>query len=63
MKLIEATVWSVIMFISIYVLLSVSLRILELTETYYAHVAAGIVATVFSVFTFIFFIKKKRKKK
>ena len=63
MKLIEATIWSSVIFISLYALLSVSLRILELTETYYAHVAAGIVSTVLSVGTFIFLIKKKRKNK
>jgi membrane protein DedA with SNARE-associated domain len=63
MKLIEATIWSSVVFVALYALLSVSLRILELTETYYAHVAAGIVSTIISVTTFIVLIKKKRKQK
>jgi hypothetical protein len=41
--------------------LSVSLRILKLTENYYSHVIAGIIALTVAIFIFIGYLIKNKK--
>lgn len=63
MKLKIAFIYSSVSFISLYVLLSVSLRILELVEDYYAHVIAGIIGMIAAMIIFMVIITKKEPKK
>lgn len=63
MKLKLALIYSSISFISVYVLFSVSLRILKLVEDYYAHVFAGVFGMIIAVSIFMVIITKKEPKK
>lgn len=65
MKLKEILIYSSVTFLASYVLLSVSLRILELTEQYFSHVIAGVIATILSIGLFMYLTvnRKKMKKK
>ena len=63
MKLKFALFYSSVIFLSIYVLLSVSLRILKLVEDYYAHVFAGVIGMLVAMILFIVIITKKEPKK
>jgi hypothetical protein len=63
MKLKTAILYSSMTFISLYAILSVSLRILKLTEDYFSHVIAGIIATLLALLVFMLNIVKDRKKK
>jgi ABC-type uncharacterized transport system fused permease/ATPase subunit len=54
-------IYASISFISIYVVLSVSLRILKLTENYYSHVIAGMIALTVAIFIFIGYLIKNKK--
>ena len=61
MKLLEKTIYSVIIFIVTYILLSLVLRLFEFTEVYTSHMIGGIVATFFGVMAFIWFLIYKPK--
>jgi len=61
MRLKLASVYALMIFLSIYVVMSVSLRILQLVENYYSHVIAGIFALTISILFFIFYLIKNKK--
>jgi len=61
MRLKLASVYALVIFLSIYVVMSVSLRILQLVENYYSHVIAGIFALTISILFFIFYLIKNKK--
>jgi hypothetical protein len=61
MRLRLAFIYSSTAFISLYVLISVSLRILKVFENYYSHVAAGIIATIISLIIFVLYLIKNKK--
>lgn len=60
MKLGEGMLYSIIVFIIVYVLLAVALRVFELTNLYNAHMIAGVSATTLGVLVFLFFLLKKK---
>ncbi|QMS84295.1 hypothetical protein [Candidatus Xianfuyuplasma coldseepsis] len=59
MKLIESMIYAGITFIGLYVLIAVAMRVFEWTNTFYAHVTGGIVATVVAVVVFILLLIRK----
>jgi len=61
MRLKLASIYALVIFLSIYVVMSVSLRILQLVENYYSHVIAGIFALTISILFFIFYLIKNKK--
>ena len=61
MRLKLASIYALVIFLSIYVVMSVSLRILQLVENYYSHVIAGILALTISILFFIFYLIKNKK--
>lgn len=62
MKLLEKLLYSSILFVFIYVILSMGLRMFHLTEDYTAHMIGGIAATVLSVLLFMYLLIKKQSK-
>jgi hypothetical protein len=60
MKLGESTIYSIIVFIIVYVLLAVGLRVFDVTTLYNAHMIAGLSATIIGVLLFLFFLLKKK---
>jgi len=62
MKLLEKLLYSSILFIFVYVVLSITLRMFHFTEVYASHMIGGIVATVLSVLLFMYLLIKKPKK-
>ncbi|MGE4320001.1 MAG: hypothetical protein AB7E61_00965 [Acholeplasmataceae bacterium] len=61
MKMIEKLIYAFIVFVALYVIIAVGLRIFDLTTTFNAHVFAGIIATIVGVFVFIFLLIKKKQ--
>ena len=59
MKIGEKFIYASISFVALYVLISVGLRVFELTSDYNSHLFGGIIATISGVLLFLFFILKK----
>jgi hypothetical protein len=59
MKLLEKSIYTIIVFTVLYVLISVSLRVFEIGTLYNAHLIGGLVATGVSIFIFVLLIIKK----
>lgn len=59
MKLLEKLIYSTITFVVVYVVLSMILRMFELTSSYASHMVGGIVATVLGVGVFMTLLMKK----
>ncbi|AIO18853.1 hypothetical protein KQ51_00974 [Candidatus Izimaplasma bacterium HR1] len=59
MKLLEKFIYSGIVFLVIYVIISVGLRVFEITSIYNSHMIGGIIATVLGVIVFMYLIVKK----
>ena len=59
MKLGEKFIYSGVLFLASYTLISVGLRAFELTTSYNSHMIGGIVATVLGVSLFMFLLIKK----
>ena len=59
MKLLEKLIYSGIVFLVIYVIISVALRVFELTTIYNSHMIGGIIATVLGVIVFMYLLLKK----
>lgn len=62
MKLLEKLLYSSILFVFIYVILSMGLRLFHVTEVYTSHMIGGIAATVLSVLLFMYLLIKKQTK-
>lgn len=60
MKLLENLIYSTIIFLAIYTLVSIALRSFEITSIYNAHLIGGVVGTVAGITMFMFFLIKKR---
>lgn len=60
MKLFESVLYAFILFVVVYVLLAVGLRVFDVTTLYNAHMIAGVSATVVGVLLFLFFLLKKK---
>jgi hypothetical protein len=62
MSLLEKTVYSGLIFLFSYIILSLILRMFEFTEVYVSHMIGGIVATILGVVAFIILLLYKQKK-
>lgn len=60
MKLVESFIYSFVIFIGLYAIIAVAMRVFDLTSVFYAHVTGGVVATIVSVSVFIVFLIKKK---
>lgn len=60
MKLIEGFIYSLIVFVGLYAIVAVAMRVFDLSSVFYAHVSGGIVGTIAGVSVFIFFLVKKK---
>ena len=49
MKLIEKVIYSSILFLVLYVIISVGLRVFEVTSVYQSHLIGGVIATLTSM--------------
>ena len=59
MKFIEKIIYPLILFIAIYVVVSLGLRLFQITDSYTSHMVGGVAATVLGVLLFMFLILKK----
>ena len=59
MKLLEKSIYTFIIFIVLYVVISVGLRVFEIGTVYNAHLIGGLVATVVAMVTFVLLVIKK----
>ena len=60
MKLLEKVLYSGILFLAVYVVLSLGLRLFSLTSDFNSHMIGGIAATVFSMLLFMYLLLKKQ---
>lgn len=58
-KLLNSTLWGLITFLIIYILLSVGFRTFEITSIYNSHMIAGIIGTILGVLVFFILLLKK----
>ena len=59
MKLLEKLIYSGVVFLVVYVIISVALRVFKLTSIYTSHMIGGIVSTVLGVIVFMYLLMKK----
>ncbi len=59
MKLLEKFIYSGILFLVLYTIISVGLRAFEVTSVYNSHLIGGLLATVFGVGLFMYLLVKK----
>jgi len=59
MKLLEKFIYSGVLFLIVYVLVSLTLRLFEFTSVYVSHMVGGISATVLGVLLFMYLVVKK----
>jgi len=57
----EKSIYSLIIFIASYAIISMGLRVFEVTSVYNSHMIGGVIATVLSVGAFIYFIFRKKR--
>jgi hypothetical protein len=62
MKLLEKLLYSSILFLFVYVVVSMGLRMFGITETYESHMIGGIAATVLGMLLFMFLLINKKEK-
>ena len=60
MKLLEKVLYSGILFLAVYVVLSLGLRLFSLTSDFNSHMIGGIAATVCSMLLFMYLLLKKQ---
>ena len=59
MKLLEKAIYATILFLGIYTLLSITLRVFAWTSIYTSHLIGGIASTVAGVLFFMYLLIKK----
>lgn len=62
MKLLEKLIYSLVLFLFIYLVISMGLRMFDITESYESHMIGGIAATVLSMMLFMFLLIIKKEK-
>lgn len=60
MKLLEKAIYATLLFLGVYTLLSIMLRVFSWTSIYTSHLVGGVVATVFGVLFFMYLLIKKQ---
>jgi hypothetical protein len=59
MSLLEKFIYTAIVFVAVYVLLSLAFRLFEITSDYVSHMVGGISATILGVGVFMYLLIKK----
>jgi hypothetical protein len=59
MKLLEKAIYAVLLFLGVYTLLSITLRVFSWTSVYTSHLIGGLVATIVGVLFFIYLLINK----
>jgi hypothetical protein len=59
MKLLEKLLYSSILFLLVYIIMSMAMRLFEITSTYTSHLVGGVAATVIGMVFFMYLILKK----
>ena len=59
MKLLEKFIYSIILFSALYVIISLGLRLFEVTSDFTSHLIGGLIATVSAVLLFIYLLIRK----
>ena len=59
MKLLESVIYSTILFLAVYTLISLALRLFEVTTTFNSHLIGGIISTVAGIGLFMYLLIKK----
>lgn len=62
MKFIEKLLYPLILFIFVYVVVSLGLRLFQITDSYTSHMVGGVAATVLGVLLFMLLILRKQSK-
>lgn len=60
MKLLEKAIYTGLLFLGVYTLLSITLRVFSWTSDYASHLIGGVVATVAGVLLFMYLLIKKK---
>ena len=60
MKLLEKAIYATILFLVIYTLLSIALRVFAWTSIYTSHLIGGVASTVIAVLFFMYLLIKKQ---
>ena len=59
MKLLEKAIYATILFLGVYTLLSITLRVFAWTSIYVSHLIGGVVSTVVGVLFFMYLLINK----
>ena len=62
MKLLEKLMYSTILFLFIYTIISLTLRLFEFTTIYNSHLIGGVIATVAGILFFMYLLVRKSSK-
>ena len=60
MKLLEKAIYATILFLGVYTLLSITLRVFAWTSIYVSHLIGGVVSTVVGVLFFMYLLINKQ---
>ena len=60
MKLLEKAIYATIIFLGVYTLLSITLRVFAWTSIYVSHLIGGVVSTLIGVLFFMYLLIKKQ---
>lgn len=60
MSLLEKFIYTVVVFLGVYVILSLTLRLFEITSSYNSHMIGGVVGGVMSIGLFMYLLIKKK---
>jgi len=61
MKLLEKLLYTLITFLFVYIILSIALRMFELTTVYNSHLIGGVVATILAMLVFMYMLLKNKE--
>ncbi len=60
MSLLEKFIYSTILFLAVYVVLSLTLRLFEITTSYNSHMIGGIIGGLLSIGLFMYLLIRKK---
>jgi len=61
MKLVEKIIYSSITFLFVYIVISMAMRLFNITSTYNSHLIGGILAVMVAMGMFLYLVVKKKK--
>ena len=60
MKLLEKVIYSGVLFLAVYTVISIGLRLLEVTTVYNSHLIGGVLATLAGILFFMYLVIKRK---